>query len=82
MTPILDATESLSPMREPVKLALLAAIGAGLGLLIVAELVSDSFMLHLISQYSLYDEIAGAGLGLLVGMAIYGVYAAVTRPQP
>ncbi len=69
-------------MREPVKLAILAAIGAGLGLLIVGELVSDSFMLHLISQYSLYDEMAGAGLGLLVGMAIYGVYAAFTRPQP
>ncbi len=66
-------------MREPTKLAVMAAIGTGLGFLVVAELVSDDFMLHLISSYVLYDELAGMGLGLLVGLAIYGVYAAFFR---
>ena len=66
-------------MREPVKLALMAAIGAGLGFLAIAELVSDDFMLHLISSRVIYDELAGLGLGLLVGMAAYGAYAAFRR---
>ncbi len=66
-------------MREPVKLGLLAVIGCGVGFLVVAELCSDDFMLHLISSYVLYDELAGMGLGLLVGMAVYGLYAAFLR---
>ena len=68
-------------MREPVKLAVLAAIGSSLGFAVVAELCSDDFMLHLISSYVIYDELAGMALGLLIGMAVYGVYAAFARKQ-
>ncbi|MEI8393561.1 MAG: hypothetical protein WCF85_02415 [Rhodospirillaceae bacterium] len=63
-------------MREPVKLLILAAIGAAIGLGVASELVSDDFMLHLISSYVIYDELAGMALGLLIAMAGYGVYAA------
>ena len=66
-------------MREPLKLALMSAVGTGLGFAVVAELVSDDFMLHLVSKYVLYDELAGMGLGLLVGMAVYALYAAFVR---
>ncbi len=66
-------------MREPVKLGILALAGSALGFMVVAELCSDSFMLHLVSQYVVYDELAGLGLGLLIGMAAYGVYAAFVR---
>ncbi|MEI6560390.1 MAG: hypothetical protein WCO00_18490, partial [Rhodospirillaceae bacterium] len=58
-------------MKEPAKLLAMAAIGTGIGFAVVAELCSDDFMLHIISSYVFYDELAGMALGLLVGMAAY-----------
>jgi hypothetical protein len=66
-------------MGEPIKLAIFAAIGTIVGLSIVAELCGDDFMIHIISTYVIYDEIAGMVVGMLAGMSVYGLYAAFTR---
>jgi hypothetical protein len=61
--------------RELAKLAVIANLGGAIGLAVTAELTSADFMLHLISTYVYYDEIAGTVEGIIVGMALYSIYA-------
>ncbi|MEI6987077.1 MAG: hypothetical protein WCK65_13210 [Rhodospirillaceae bacterium] len=66
-------------MREPVKLAVLAAAGACIGLAITAELCSANFAFYVVCENIAFDEMVGAVIGMLVGMAAYAVYAACVR---